>query len=450
MSMNIDITVLSDWCDAVNENGKLKKGHEHFARIAAFLRSKTPLGYRRSSIQVLGPGGVSGNLPRFRVVFEKDEDSLPEDHRYCDVCERAFGLDDMRFVHDTAYCESCYHDSFASCHDCGHVANRDEMYFNDEVDDYLCESCNDDRTTRTPSLNDYSIDFLGVLDPGVEPSDGWTEFRAKGESDKVPCYGMELEINYSERHCGEKLWNVLRKRFAGGFWLVSDGSVCNGCEIVFAPHSLKSYEERGLKDVLKELADLGFRSYESGQCGLHIHAPRPEQKHGEKIQAFFSANADRIRNFAKRSPERLNQWAKIPACSGERGYRAYSGNVRALRPGKYWSVNPHGCTLEFRCFRGTLSYQRVFASLQFVDAIVTHAATTSIATMSHPAKSWLSFVAWLKNVKAYRHLCCYLERENLSEWYFTSRTYGYESDDDGDDIDAGYEDHQIATETVSL
>lgn len=451
MSKSTYLIVPESYLEVINENGKLKRGHALFSEAATFFKRFTPIGYVRDRIAT-PPAENYGDKVRLRVYYEQDRESLPEDHEYCAACAFAFESDEMSDHDGDLYCSSCYSDRFCECAECGRTVSRNDSIYCNSRDEDLCESCYEEHGEDI-SLVDYSENFEGVLDPGKEPRNGWTEFRAKGESNKVPCYGMELEINYGDDYYDHEIWKILKTRFYGGFWLVSDGSVCNGCEIVFAPHSLKSYEERGLKDALKELADKGYRSYESGQCGLHIHAPRPRDSQGEKIQAFFSANADRMRNFAKRSSERLQQWAKIPACSSDRGFRAYSGNVRALRPGKYWSVNPHGSTLEFRCFRGTLSYQRVFASLQFVDAIMAHASTTSIATMGCIEKSWLSFVQWIKYVKAYRHLVSYLEKEGLTAFRYISKRFPEQDTDDTDDIDEGYSDYdrgQIENRTVNL
>lgn len=274
------------------------------------------------------------------------------------------------------------------------------------------------RTSSEDFFNDYSSEWRGILNHSTKPR-YWPSVFSDSEmlGGKPPhntrLFGLEIEVNY---RCGhEQIWETCRQYMPGAFIMKHDGSLSTGSEIVIAPHSLEALRVKlNLRGLLRGLVARGARAYESGQCGLHIHVPWPGEGSAEKITAFFVANREKIRIFSKRSEESLTRWANIRKTRWERfAERPYSPSMRYVERGnKYISVNPHGDTLEFRCFRGTLNYKRVRASIEFVDALCSHVEETSLATLGS-TRSWDSFLKYLDSRARYRGLLTYLHQPSV-------------------------------------
>lgn len=178
--------------------------------------------------------------------------------------------------------------------------------------------------------------------------------------------GLELEVNFTNSNW-DAIVEASKKHLKNRFVWKEDGSVCPGGELILTPHTLQCMKDLNFKGFLDDLKKAGATSYDSGQCGLHVHVNREALgKTGEEkwntinnLRTFFWMNKEFVRKFSARTQSQLDSWSRIhPPDSGAWGER-------------YTAVNTGPSnTIEFRCFRGTLNYERFKASIEFCDAIV--------------------------------------------------------------------------------
>ena len=71
------------------------------------------------------------------------------------------------------------------------------------------------------------------------------------------------------------------------------------------------------KDVLRKAVSLGYRSHQSGTCGLHIHVSRnafgaeaPVQEEAiARVLYFVEKHWEELLKFSRRTPRQLDRWA---------------------------------------------------------------------------------------------------------------------------------------------
>lgn len=160
-------------------------------------------------------------------------------------------------------------------------------------------------------------------------------------------------------------------------YIKHDGSLDEGFELVTHPMSL-SYHCKKLpwQAMLDTLVDMGYRSHQTGTCGLHCHVNRnafgeteAEQEAAiARILFFVERNWTELLNFSRRTMRQLERWAS------RYGYKDQPKEIldhaKKGGMGRYACVNLcNANTIEFRLFRGTLKYNTLIATLQLVDRI---------------------------------------------------------------------------------
>lgn len=98
-------------------------------------------------------------------------------------------------------------------------------------------------------------------------------------------FGFELEVDdnsfipstnqksiYNNRVCNEIEKCLLKNEMLFEY----DGSLNNGFECIFQPHSIKAYEMQkdSINKVLRILQTAGFKSHDASTCGLHVHVSK--------------------------------------------------------------------------------------------------------------------------------------------------------------------------------
>lgn len=234
-------------------------------------------------------------------------------------------------------------------------------------------------------------------------------------------YGTELEINTDTpdivRHAKDfKAW-LKANGIANLFFFKRDGSISQGYEIVTHPLTAKARNENiNWRDICQYLKANGASSYESGECGLHIHASVGPLTRAEigKLKYFFFANRLKLHAFSGRQNYRYCQIERF----GIRDAK-WVRPIRALNSypdsgDRYVAVNTHTGkpTIEFRIFRGTLDHTRLIASFQIVDALIHYVKSHSILSSDTPY-SWATFRRWARETNRYNHLTNYLEKEDI-------------------------------------
>ena len=282
-------------------------------------------------------------------------------------------------------CESCYNGR-NECDDCGteyigeHYCNRDNSY----IHEY----------SYVPNLNFYPS--LTTFDPDAE---------------RNLFFGFELEVEcegaYSRGETAKRALELFDKRRV---YCKNDGSLDNGIEIVTHPHTLLGYQHDFNWSGLRTLADMGTRSWDNSNCGLHVHVsrktfgickanPKPKNyneriSHMVRFAKFFYDNERMITQIAGRESE---------------DYASFSEKGRLLekfRNGsdtRFQVVNSQpNVTLEVRIFKGSLRKERVLCAIELVHAVVEYTRELHVKPNSF---AWVKFMGYLSdNVEKYPNL----------------------------------------------
>jgi hypothetical protein len=190
-------------------------------------------------------------------------------------------------------------------------------------------------------------------------------------------------------------------------WYNEDSSInaeCE-CEIISHPCTLE-YHKTAIdwQDICGKFKKLGFKSWNLNTCGIHIHTNKDylTANESQALSVFFYHNIDKVVKIARRSSTHFSQ---IPPGKAEEALR---GDWTSRE--RYEAINwGNRNTIEFRVFRGTLIWQKIYAYLEFIDALMQFSKRRHIITSSKVAKSsdflWSRFVAFLrKQPDRYSHI----------------------------------------------
>lgn len=304
---------------------------------------------------------------------------LSNNYSWCEDCEEYYPDDIMNTIRlytgeTRAVCDDCY-DNYVECYECGDFAPSDSVYSN-ENGDLVCPNCHHgERGNRRmgirgyhyTSVPGYGMDFLGVENRTFKPM-----------------LGVELEVesrngsSFSKRNTdADDVREIIGENRVV---CCSDGSLCDGFEIISCPAAL-SYHKDTLKweDGLKKLIELNYRSHDGGHCGLHVHIDRQyfgtQSKDDVEAKFFitFRNNMEWIKLFSRRNNysycrpngyddsevQKISKFVAPPD-------KAWIKNKK--QGDRYCALNFHPRdTIEVRIFRGTLKYESFMATLEFVS-----------------------------------------------------------------------------------
>lgn len=163
-------------------------------------------------------------------------------------------------------------------------------------------------------------------------------------------------------------------------YVVHDGSLRDGFEIVTHPATLDYHKQMNYIEVFKELVNRNYKSHDTTTCGLHIHFNRDYLSTNKTIQDLcitkilflLEKYSDNVERIARRSSNKYSNKIKREKEDDsllDLLYKAKCGGV--YNSVKYNSVNLlHGKTVELRMFKGTLKYETYMATLEFVKNLV--------------------------------------------------------------------------------
>ena len=321
---------------------------------------------------------------RFRYVEyrEVDNDALcepcfDEDRNngnifYCDRCE-CYTYDTQTYAGEY-YCEPCYDQVIYYCDDCG------ENYHADRGHD-----CSEDDSDGV--IHNYSY----------KPA---PEMFGQGKY----FLGFELEVestSLSKYDGAEKVQQIL----AHHAYMKEDGSLNDGFEVVTHPHTLEAYNTQFNWDFLGSLQRMGFRSWNTNTCGLHVHVSRTafepyDNRTLSRKETILRRQAHELR-FMKLIYDNQRQVERIAGRSSTYSSFEDKGNLVPKvkngyqSNGRYAAVNTENyATLEVRVFRGSLKETRVRSALEFVHAAVEYTRGLKV-TGKNNVLTWSKFVAYI-------------------------------------------------------
>ncbi|HBG4827162.1 TPA: amidoligase family protein [Clostridioides difficile] len=195
--------------------------------------------------------------------------------------------------------------------------------------------------------------------------------------------GIELEVDNGGK--SEKNAKFIQE-FLGekNCYIVGDGSLLDGLEIVTHPCTLQYHKKLEYKDLFEELKEKGYKSHDTSTCGYHIHINRDffssdltiQDLCITKILYLIEKYWKYVTVIARR---RSNQYSKRFGIKDNESMFELLIKAKGSYVSKYNVVNlQHSKTIEFRMFRGTLKYETFIATMEFVHNLAYICKDTSL------------------------------------------------------------------------
>lgn len=286
--------------------------------------------------------------------------------KYCGSCESMETRSAFRDFQGTGYCEDCYHDYVHNCDEC------DTDYWHEDSHD-----CDD----ISNLVHDYS-------------------YRPRphffGEGKYYFGFELEVESNNNSRKQGA---NYVIDNLGSHAYLKRDASLDEGFEIVTHPHTLDEYQKNFNWDCMSGLRRLGYRSWDTRTCGLHVHVSRTAFGEINKQADLLKAQAHELR-FIKLIYDNQRQIERLAGRSSSYARFNDKGNLAnrvkyGQQDDRYEAVNSQNSeTLEVRVFKGSLKPARVLSAIELVHASVEYTRDLKV-NGSNRALKWINFVRFV-------------------------------------------------------
>lgn len=254
---------------------------------------------------------------------------------------------------------------------------------------FYCDSCFKETKCNVDSYHHPSMEI---------------KFRKLNDEDTKEFLGIELETTkdangylYNSDH-KEDIWYIRKnfKNIGRSINWESDASIGNGKEGVFFPMTIGYiYDNKEeLKDICKYLISRGNYAHDKGKCGLHIHVSmdalgdtdEEKQKTIEKIMLFVETYRDKVEKFSRRRHQQFSCYNAYTIPYHKEHYASDNFSDNYFKSGKLLKeINSYdeighssvvntststGQTIEFRMFRGTLKFETLMASIEFIHNLV--------------------------------------------------------------------------------
>ena len=210
-----------------------------------------------------------------------------------------------------------------------------------------------------------------------------------------------------------KVWTATK---VGSSWMLSGDEVqethssltsaakrITGYKSISGPRFFRSENPAGqLLNLVDDLRRMGYQSYDTGRCGLHVHVSR--KAFGETLEnnpAFYwfqrLVNGQMFLKLSQRGEEQM-RWCKQRRVS----VHDYSH----VPHDRYLAVNITSATVEIRIFRGNMLERRIRGAVEAVIAAVEFCKGRTM----HPDDSFTNeqveaaFKSWLAEQPDYSNL----------------------------------------------
>ena len=346
----------------------------------------------------------------------------------CEVCG---GDSHGNMMGDHYICEDCAH-SYTICDGCGELVHHDDTYVArvDGENILICDSCRDfywycEHCEMYVPTSDWDeereccvrcaeiIDF-GELDYRHEQTLNSYSYKPKpkfikGDNEVTKrFYGMEVEIgDIGGATVGAGVVYPLLNTSGRRAYLKRDSSITGGgYECVTHPMSSRKLHEWIDKDFTEAKKERGI-CWRTDGCGVHIHVSRDSI--GKltlfKLNVLLNMlrgknNLNFIKFFTNRTPNALNQWAKV---SNQLPF-SFLDSIKygnGWTSDRYVAVNQqNGKTIEFRIFNGSIDQSVLHSYLEFVECVLDFCTNTAIKDIT--VGDLFEFM--LANTGAYKNL----------------------------------------------
>lgn len=294
------------------------------------------------------------------------------------------------------FCTPCAVDMYFTCSYCTQKRDREQLWTKIEGEGAICIGCrhNYEMENSPPPICNYSY----------KP-----RARFRGTSSSKLFFGFELEVERKPRSAGDpprrysnedvavSIRNaVVDEKGKPFLYIKSDGSICDGFEIVSHPFSWSWFLANSKRlDPIFDLVKRGYLSHDSGRCGMHVHLSKEafSPLHLYKFLHFFQREKEFITAISQRGND-TGSYAKIAYGPGES--IKHLAKEKGGHDGRYQAVNllpSH--TAEIRIFRGTLKKERFMKNMEFCQALYEYTLINSMVNIK--LEYFIGFVNRYKN-----------------------------------------------------
>lgn len=316
---------------------------------------------------------ASGQIRRNAPIIHVCESCRDDSYRHCSDCSDWFHADDVQSDDNTTLCQRCYENYFW-CEGCESICHCDRVSRSE--DRALCDSCYEEEDDTPATLHSYSYK------PRIEPQ--YVHSGSDHATIEEPIGGFELEIESGGKCSQEGIINAVEEHLGSElFYCKEDSSIVRGVEVVSQPHALKKMPFKALRAFCKDVRKQGARSYESGNCGLHVHIGRAAYgiTRGSETERTIWRGYRALTPYLKAVSGRERYYSGWPEAFNPRyahleTYRFYDGHGRASL-----NVCPEH-TIEWRFFRGTLQPESCVNSIKFCFYLTSFLVAQSASRMT--------------------------------------------------------------------
>lgn len=185
--------------------------------------------------------------------------------------------------------------------------------------------------------------------------------------------------------------------WANRLFIKEDGSLNSGIEVVTYPGSPEAYAQFPWP-LFKGLIKMGFRGYDSGRAGVHIHVARSSfltKSHMMRFLLLQYRNPQQCMVVGQRGSTNYSTWTSTHQWR-EKMVVFVKGERRNAN--RYTAVNlQNEHTIELRYFRSNLRPERIKKNVQWVQALFEYTKDLTYRQVRAGGLDWPAFRAWLQD-----------------------------------------------------
>lgn len=330
---------------------------------------------------------------------------------WCDNCSENLLNYSTRLITDSGdnICNSCYEESFFTCGFCDNIFNRNQACWVEDRDFDSCNVCANDNTSWCEYHENYEYNMCDYNYPEDESSedDDWNGifpysfkprpdfYLGSADSDNQKMFfGFELEVESMGNPMMSGI-NAVKDSLGDFVYLKGDGSLDRGFEIVSYPFSFNYYQEILDFGFMNKLKDLGYRSWNSETCGLHIHISKAGFVSAGHIWKFTNLILQNQRYWEKLAGRSNSRWASF----GEELNQTMKILKGEYHPQKYVAVNMcNRDTIEVRIFKGSLNQTRVRSAIESLHCAIEYTKNLSVYEINQGGLKFDRFLNYLESM----------------------------------------------------
>lgn len=337
--------------------------------------------------------------------------------RKCDLCQNIVPKNTIYVYENRNLCTPCteaYLEEHTDCemfecNNCETITCEEYAVFSEYINDYLCKNCSDTRIYACENC-DYSGTHIDIENHSCDDYMSMSRMvssyvHSYGYKPRPTFFGkdtfflgVELEVEQVEEDDDlyvegvEELFDTIGNQA----YLKEDGSLSEyGVEIVTHPLSLDYHQNVfNWADITRKLKRKGFRSWNTDNCGLHIHVCKPnaykDESHRIRFMKLIYDNEIQVKALAGRSSIEYASFSDKGNIVRKVKYDDQSNN-------RYSAINvDNDNTDEIRVFRGSLRPERILSAIELVHASIEYTRNMKIVPKNKPL-SWVRFVSYVSD-----------------------------------------------------